>query len=118
MMTYAEALAQAKAAAAKEELIPCPICGKLFIPFHQYSPAHVSGVFCSGKCAAVSIKTMPKHAGDNTRFRACPVCGEDFEVTSRNSKQKYCSSECARAASRKRGGSHKSGKGGKRPQWS
>lgn len=99
-MTYAEALAQAKAAAAKEELIPCPVCGKLFIPFHKYGPAHVSGVFCCGKCAAESLDTMPKRAGDNKRFRACPVCGEEFEATHSREEvnRKYCSDKCARIA--------------------
>lgn len=109
-MTYEEARQKAECAAEEGREIPCPVCGKLFLPFHTYSPYRHTGVFCSMECAKESLQSMPKASA---KLKACAVCGNLFRT---HNKVCTCSKECAaefirqQKASRKAAGLNPEGK--------
>lgn len=76
----------------------CPICNQEFEPINGMQK------YCSGNCYRVS-KNNTRNKHDRTELinipdRICEVCGEEFEVTPKSIKKKYCSEQCRRKAER------------------
>lgn len=69
-------------------ILTCAHCGKSF----RDAPSRLrERNYCSARCRDVAWSL---ERGTFRETRQCPVCGGDFEVTSKNKKQVYCSEAC------------------------
>lgn len=121
-------IAKANRAQRRGEMIPCPVCGKVFPPFTKYD-GQTTGVYCCMSCANSALKerreqekldekaNQIKPVKDRESARqtgktekpkerlktkiikkSCWMCGKAFTLEGPDHGNKYCSWQCQKKA--------------------